>query len=132
MAQLPSATRPCPCQRGPSYAECCEPLHNGTPAATAERLMRSRFSAYALGLSDYLLASWHSSTRPRTIDLDPAVRWYRLDILGRTGGSVLDANGTVQFRAFYRGPDGSGEQHELSSFVKEDGNWLYFGARTDA
>jgi SEC-C motif-containing protein len=132
MAELPSANRACPCQRGPSYAECCEPIHTGTAAPTAERLMRSRYSAYALGLSDYVLTSWHSSTRPRTIELDPAVRWYRLDILGRTGGGLLDSTGTVEFRAFHRGPDGSGEQHELSSFVKEAGNWFYFGARSDA
>jgi SEC-C motif-containing protein len=132
MAEPPSATRPCPCQRGPSYAECCEPLHHGSPAPTAERLMRSRYSAYALGLSDYLLGSWHSSTRPGAIELDPAVRWYRLDILGRTGGGLLDTTGTVEFRAFYRGPDGPGEQHELSSFIKNDGNWFYRDARSDA
>jgi SEC-C motif-containing protein len=94
--------------------------------------MRSRYSAYALRLNDYVLKSWHSSTRPRTIELDLTVRWYRLDVLGRTGGGLLDSRGTVEFRAFYRGPDGSGEQHELSLFVKEHGNWVYFGARSEA
>lgn len=91
--------------------------------------MRSRYSAYALGLSDYVLGSWHSSTRPRTLTLDPDVRWYRLDILGRTGGGLLDTTGTVEFTAYCRSPDGATEQHEVSLFVKENGNWFYRDAR---
>ncbi len=91
--------------------------------------MRSRYSAYALGLSDYVLRSWHSSTRPPILTLDSAVRWYRLDILSRTQGGLLDTAGTVEFRAFFRGPDGAGDQHEVSRFVKEHGNWFYVDAR---
>ncbi len=91
--------------------------------------MRSRYSAYALGLADYVLSSWHPSTRPRTLTLDPAVRWYRLDILGRTGGGLLDTAGTVGFTAHSRGPEGVSEQHEVSRFVKENGNWFYLDAQ---
>ena len=71
----------CPCGRG-AYAHCCGPLHAGAPAADAEALMRSRYSAYALGLADYLLATWHPSTRPDTLDLhsDPPLRWLGLDV----------------------------------------------------
>ncbi len=55
---------PCPCGRPLAYAACCGLLHAGSPAPDAESLMRSRFSAYVLGLEDYLLATWHTSTRP--------------------------------------------------------------------
>lgn len=116
----------CPCLRGLAYAECCEPLHRGdTTAPTAEQLMRSRFSAFAVGDPDYLLATWHPSTRPETLELDPAVRWYRLDILDRAAGGPLDARGEVEFEAFWRSPDDRGSQRERSRFVREGGRWFY-------
>ena len=70
------ANRRCPCGTGLPYDECCGPLHAGaTPAATAEQLMRSRYSAFAVGDAAYLLATWHPSTRPPALELDPGVRW---------------------------------------------------------
>jgi SEC-C motif-containing protein len=87
--------------------------------------MRSRYSAYSRGLPEYLLSTWHPSTRPGSLVLDPTVRWYRLDILGRTGGGMLDTKGTVEFRASYRIDTQPGSQHETSSFVKENGSWFY-------
>lgn len=119
----------CPCLSGLPYSECCGPAHSGqSPAPTAERLMRSRYSAFALDLPDYLLASWHPSTRPATLELDSDVRWYRLDILSRTRGGMLDTTGTVEFTAHYRSGPERGSQHENSSFVKENGLWLYVSA----
>jgi SEC-C motif-containing protein len=87
--------------------------------------MRSRFSAYALGLADYLLATWHPSTRPDSLDLDPELRWYRLDILGRERGGMLDTTGTVDFEAHYRAGPERASQRELSRFVRENGAWFY-------
>jgi SEC-C motif-containing protein len=116
----------CPCGTGEPVAACCGRLHSGRqPAATAEQLMRSRFSAFALGEEAYLLSSWHPSTRPKRVQLDPAREWTRLEITGRTGGGPFDTEGTVEFRAHYRhgGPDGV--LHENSRFVREDGAWLY-------
>lgn len=92
--------------------------------------MRSRYSAFAAGDADYLLASWHPSTRPASIDLDPNVRWVRLDIVARTGGGMLDDEGTVEFRAFHRADGVRGEQHENSAFVREGGRWYYLRAST--
>lgn len=89
--------------------------------------MRSRYSAFAVGDVAYLLASWHPESRPKYLELDSSLRWYRLDILATSGGGVLDTDGTVEFRAHYRSPAGAGEQHELSSFVKKNGRWLYRG-----
>lgn len=119
----------CPCLTGLPYNECCGPLHSGTTAAaTAEQLMRSRYSAYAIGNADYLLKSWHPDTRPGELALDPDMRWYRLDILATEQGRLLDREGTVEFRAHYRTPDGPGEQHEVSRFTKHSGTWVYVDA----
>lgn len=119
----------CPCLSGLPYAECCEPLHRGDAAApTAEQLMRSRFSAFAVGDAAYLLATWHPRTRPTSLALDGGLRWYRLDILDRTAGGPLDALGEVEFEAYWRSPDDRGSQRERSRFVRESGRWYYLDA----
>jgi len=118
--------RPCPCGSGLPYAGCCGRLHDGTAnAATAEQLMRSRYSAFVVGDAAYLLDTWHSGTRPRSLDLDEEVRWTGLDVLGTTGGSLLEAEGTVEFRAHHRVGGRPGAQHERSRFVREGGRWRY-------
>ncbi|WP_382309573.1 YchJ family protein [Herbiconiux sp. UC225_62] len=132
----PADTERCPCLSGEVYGECCAPFHRGEAhAPTAERLMRSRYSAFAVGDADYLLATWHPDTRPADLELDPGLRWFRLDILGRTGGRVLDSEGTVEFEARYRmrptTPDASptsGSQRENSRFRRVDGRWFYVDA----
>jgi SEC-C motif-containing protein len=117
----------CPCLSGLPYAECCEPLHRGERTApTAEALMRSRYSAFAVGDAGYLLATWHPTTRPRDLELDPGVRWVRLDVLATQAGGPFDTAGTVEFRAHHRDADGGrGSQHEVSRFVREAGAWSY-------
>ncbi len=115
----------CPCGSGRPYAECCELLHLGGAAPTAEALMRSRFSAFALGLDGYLLTSWHPATRPAELDLDPDLTWRRLQIVDTVAGGPEDATGVVEFRASYRGPDGAGLLHERSRFERVDGRWVY-------
>jgi SEC-C motif-containing protein len=118
--------RRCPCSTGLPYAGCCGRLHDGTAtAATAEQLMRSRYSAFALGDPAYLLATWHPTTRPRTLHLDPAVRWTGLEVLATTGGALLAAEGTVEFRAHHLVDGVRGAQHERSRFVRQDGQWRY-------
>lgn len=89
--------------------------------------MRSRYSAFAVGAADYLISSWHPSTRPSELELDPTLRWYRLDILGRTAGGLLDSTGTVTFEAHYREAGSPGLLHETSEFVREHGRWFYVG-----
>jgi SEC-C motif-containing protein len=120
------APRRCPCGSGLPLADCCGRLHDGTAtAATAEQLMRSRYSAFALGDAGYLLATWHPSTRPAALDLEGRVRWTGLDVLATSGGSLLAAEGTVEFRASYVVDGRSDAQHEHSRFVRVDGRWLY-------
>lgn len=120
------APRRCPCGTGLTYADCCGRLHGGTAtAATAEQLMRSRYSAFAVGDAAYLLATWHPETRPPSLEHDPTVRWMGLDVLATGGGGLLSTEGTVEFRAWYRHEGETGSQHETSRFVREDGAWRY-------
>ena len=116
----------CPCGSGLPYADCCGRLHHGTAtAATAEQLMRSRYSAFAVGDPAYLLATWHPATRPGRLDLDPAVRWTGLEVLTTSGGALLAAEGTVEFVAHWTSGGAAGAQHEHSRFAREDGQWRY-------
>ena len=84
--------------------------------------MRSRYSAFAVHDADYLLATWHPSTRPSKLRLRD--RWAGLDVLATSAGGLLDAEGTVEFVAHHD----AGEVHEVSRFVKDDGRWFYVGA----
>lgn len=116
---------PCPCGSGRPYTACCGPCHAGTPAATAEALMRSRYSAYVLGLADYLLATWHPDTRPASLDLaaDGNTKWLGLEVKNHRS---LDADhATVEFVARYRIAGRGQRLHEQSRFVRENGCWLY-------
>ena len=87
--------------------------------------MRSRYSAFAVGDDGYLLASWHSSTRPRALELDQGVRWTGLEVLATSGGGLLAAEGAVEFRAHHVIDGVRGAQHENSRFTREDGQWRY-------
>ena len=117
----------CPCGRGLPYSECCGPAHHGQSPATAEALMRSRYSAFALDEDDYVLSSWHPDTRPAAVEPDAGLRWTGLDVLDTSGGGLFDAEGVVEFRAHYRDSGRPGEMHERSRFVRFDGQWVYWG-----
>ncbi len=111
----------CPCGSGQPYAECCGPLHRGDgTAGTAEALMRSRYSAFAVGDVAYLRSSWHPSTRPARLDLDPTLSWLGLEVLHAEGG-LFDTTGVVEFRARHN----RGVLHERSRFTREGGRWFY-------
>jgi len=118
------AAPPCPCGNRAGYAACCGPLHAGAPAATAEALMRSRYSAYVLGRTDYLLASWHPGTRPEAAALDtPQPTWLGLEVKRHAQDGD---HATVEFVARLRHGGGRAQRmHELSRFVREDGRWYY-------
>jgi SEC-C motif-containing protein len=117
----------CPCGLGDDYDSCCGRMHAGLPAPTAESLMRSRYSAFAVGDAEYLLRTWHPSGRPRTLDLDPALQWTRLAVLETQAGGLFDTAGTVRFRAVYVEGGKRGVHAETSRFVRENGTWTYLG-----
>lgn len=127
----------CPCGSGDLFADCCEPIMTGgLRAPTAERLMRSRFTAHVRGDLDHLFRSWHPRTRPVEVRLDRGVEWVSLRIEATTGGGADDAEGVVEFIARYRdaaepnprpGVNVVSELHERSSFVQRAGRWVYLG-----
>lgn len=94
-------------------------------AATAEQLMRSRYSAFALLDAGYLLRTHHPDTAPAELVLDPEMQWRRLDIVSTVRGGPLDTEGTVEFTAYYRHGAEHGRLHETSRFVREGGLWFY-------
>lgn len=112
----------CPCQSGRSYNACCRPYHQGEAAPTPEALMRSRYSAFALGLPDYLLQTWHPDTRPGKVTLDDGERWVGLTILEAGAKGEL---GWVHFRAISQEGNAFAVLEERSNFVLEAGRWYY-------
>ena len=117
----------CPCCSGMPYKGCCQPLHNGALTAnSAEQLMRSRYSAFCVGDINYLLSTLHpdyhcegdKAALRRTIQ---ETQWQGLKIVQHT--SRIDT-ATVEFIAFY-GSEPIEQLHELSRFVKQNGQWLY-------
>jgi SEC-C motif-containing protein len=92
--------------------------------------MHSRFSAFAVGDAAYLLASWHSSTRPSEVVLDSGIRWLDLEIVETVGGGLFDEDGVVEFRARFRNAGSRREVlSERSTFLREDGGWRYLSGR---
>lgn len=87
--------------------------------------MRSRFTAFARGDRAHLLRTWHPSTRPEALDLDPGMQWRRLVIVDRRGGGPFDRDGVVEFEAFWRQDDQRGSLRERSRFVREERQWYY-------
>lgn len=121
------STAPCPCGRGETYSRCCGRFHAGPlafGAPDAETLMRSRYSAYALGLHAYLLETWHPRTRPDAIEPPPAgLRWLGLDVRRR---QAIDADhAVVEFVARSKLAGRAHRLHETSRFERVDGRWFY-------
>lgn len=116
----------CPCQSGRRYGDCCGPLLAGRrEAVTAEQLMRSRYTAFARGDREYLLRTWDPATRPASVEIDPSLRWRRLQVLECIDGEPGDTEGRVRFAAHYRRAGDRGTLAELSSFRRLQGRWVY-------
>lgn len=118
----------CPCGREvkgrPVAVEaCCGRFLGGAAAPDAEHLMRSRYSAFVLGDLPYLLATWHASARPATLELESGATWLGLEIRQHrmTGADTAE----VEFVARFRVAGRAVRQHELSRFVREEGRWYY-------
>jgi SEC-C motif-containing protein len=121
---------PCPCGSSKPYTSCCQSLHNGEAAPSAERLIRSRYSAYVLGLNDYLQKSWHTSTRPSRVRLFDH-QWIGLKIIRTEAGQTNDEDGIVEFIAKYKVNGKAHKLQETSRFVKEGEHWFYVDGDID-
>ena len=120
-----SANDPCPCHSERSYGQCCQRLHDGLDVApTPLALMRSRYAAFALGLIDYLHATWHPSTRPETMEaMDAGRHWLSLEILST--GEDGPNQGWVEFVARSKLAGRALRHREYSRFLREQGRWYY-------
>ncbi len=123
----PAASAACPCG-GPTFGSCCGPILDGTPAPDAERLMRSRYTAFAVGDAAHLARSWHPRTRPDEITVDDGTRWTGLDVIEahEQGDAAV-----VVFRARWRHGGASGELSERSRFARRAGRWVYVDGDVD-
>ena len=117
----------CPCGSGETIAACCGPIVDGvTRAPTAEALMRSRFTAFALGRYEYIRQTHASEMRTDTdVSGDDGIEWTHLDVLERAAGGVEDEMGTVTFAAHYRHRGVPGIHRERSRFRRDNGDWVY-------
>lgn len=117
-------TEVCCCGSGSAYARCCARYHGGVPAPDAPTLMRSRYAAFVKLNAPYLLASWHATTRPKSVSFEPGMKWLGLKVVAsrETGTGTAEVEFIARFRV---GGGSAGRHHELSRFVFEDGRWFY-------
>ena len=119
---------PCPCGNSQTYAQCCQPLHQGQQVAgDARQLMKSRYCAYHQLAVDYLVATTASDTRaehqPDAIrQWAEACEWLKLEVLDYQPGDDVS---WVEFAAWYRQDGKLAVHHERSQFVKTDGHWYF-------
>lgn len=120
----------CCCHSGKLLKDCCAPFLEGEAFPdTAELLMRSRFSAFQLKNTEYLLNSWDPSTRPAALSLEKDERrWSGLEVVKVIGGAISEERGVVEFKATYELGDDTYLFHEISRFVRSEGRWLYLDA----
>ncbi|GAA2511221.1 MAG: YchJ family metal-binding protein [Kocuria sp.] len=125
----------CPCgglPAGASLPECCGPaLANEVWPATAETLMRSRYTAFATGAEDHLFRTWHPRTRPTDTSVDPETRWTGLAVERVVDGGAEDDHGVVEFTASYVSNGEPGRLHEVSEFTRRAKRWMYVGPASE-
>ncbi len=113
----------CPCGSGALYQDCCEPYHLSLSAPNAEKLMRSRYSAYVLGLEEYLLNTWHPNTRPQALNLkQDRTQWLGLEV---KRFDPNDEQAIVEFIARYKINGKAGKMQETSRFKRIATRWFY-------
>jgi SEC-C motif-containing protein len=124
----------CPCGSGRAFETCCGPLLAGAPAPTAEALMRSRYTAFTRREFDYL-ENTHASevkddfNRTAAESLANEVTWRRLEVRACEAGGPSDETGTVEFVAHFSRHGQEQMHHELGTFRREDGHWVYVDGR---
>ncbi len=116
----------CPCGSGQRYIVCCGPYITGkTTALTAEALMRSRYTAYVLCDSEYVLKTWHPDTRPAEFEMEASLKWLGLKVVATSSGNQGDTEGMVEFVARSKFNGRAHRHHEKSRFSILKGQWLY-------
>lgn len=124
----------CTCGSGRNFDDCCGPILAGTPAATAEALLRSRYTAFASGNTDYLVETLTSDIRGEFDQIEAEstaaeAKWQKLEIRSITGGGVNDETGVIEFVADFSLRGEQRIHHEVSQFRREGGRWLCAGGQ---
>jgi len=127
----------CPCGTGNLYIECCKPFHEGRACSSAEQVMRSRYSAYVLQLSDYIITTTHRKNDSYDTDFS---RWEKsilsfcsnatfekLEVLQNSGGEKM---AWVTFTAHIHIDNKNATFTERSRFEKVNDRWLYLEGQT--
>jgi SEC-C motif-containing protein len=122
---------PCFCGSGKTFSDCCSPIITGQQkAASAEALMRARYSAYVSHDVAFVMNSTLPASR-RDSDIEAMrawaeqAEWQGLEIRGTRQGGSDDSSGEVEFVAHYKLQGVAQQHHERSEFVKEDGEWFF-------
>ncbi len=122
----------CPCESGENYIDCCQPyLEQTADAATAEALMRSRYTAFSLANEAYLRYSWHPDNCPKIIHLNKNTQWLGLKIKNTVAGSEHDQIGEVEFVARNKTNGKASRLHENSHFGRFDKRWVYIDGKNE-
>jgi SEC-C motif-containing protein len=123
----PDASRACPCGSGIAFGACCEPVHSGKRlAATAEELMRARFTAHVVGDFGFL----HRTHKPTAhlpfvpVSEKPSTQWTRLVVHSHSQGRTPDLS-YVEFSAYATEDGVEKVLQEKAEFVREGGAWIY-------
>ena len=128
---MDTTTELCPCTSGRPFTDCCEPVITGIrPAATAEEVMRGRYSAYAKGIIDFILTSTHPDRRSECDE--KAIKawsqnavWDSFEIVSTQKGMAGDSEGEVEFIARFTEDRMKKTLHETGEFKLIDGKWYY-------
>lgn len=133
--ETPKDNNLCPCGSGVAFDECCGPyLMGDKPAPTATKLMRARYTAYAMGSIDYLYRTSCPKIQ-KSFDAEGSKRWSEsaewsgLDVLREEDGGENDETGIVEFVAKYSIKDNAFEHHEIAEFEKIDGEWRFIDGK---
>jgi SEC-C motif-containing protein len=125
----------CPCGSTQNYANCCEPFHLGkAKPETAEKLMRSRYSAYVVGNIEYIdhtndPSEKESFDREAALEWSQSSEWLGLEIVATSAGLASDSEGEVEFNAKYKRDGKEYVHHEVSLFKKVGPQWYYIDGK---
>lgn len=123
-----SLNSPCPCHSGKKYKQCCQPYHKGILPANAMLLMRSRYSAYALGLVEYIISTTHPNNPDVSIalsDWQKAIRDFAQTTYLRGLKIIEFIDGKEEAFVTFEATLSDGTMKEKSRFLKVEGRWLY-------
>ena len=124
----------CPCGSGHDLDACCGAIIGGAPAPTAEALMRSRYTAFVQGDIDHIEATHAPEVRgdfnrSAAESVANDAKWLGLEVRGITGGGAGDEIGEVEFATSFKRHGKEYVHHEIASFRREQGSWMYVEGR---